>query len=194
VQSKFFLETIKSLDGKIYNLFYHQKRFNNVLYSLGLNAFPKLEEFLKPPQKGLFRCRVVYSINTLEVTYHEYTPRNIQTIKIIEDNAIFYSKKMLNRKSLDTVFQKRGKCDEVLIVQNNLLTDTTIANIALYKKGEWHTPKKPLLEGTTRKRYLESKKIIKKDIFVDDIASYEKIALLNAMIDFDEKPIKTLIV
>lgn len=194
MNNKFFLETIKSLDGKIYNLLYHQQRFNKVLHSLGLKVFPNLEIFLNPPQKGLFRCRVVYSINTLEVTYHEYTPRNIQTIKLIEDNTIFYSKKMLNRKSLDAVFQKRGKCDDVLIVQNNLLTDTTIANVALYKKGKWYTPKKPLLEGTTRKRYLESKEIIQKDIFVDDINSYEKIALLNAMIDFDEKPIKILIV
>ena len=37
--------------------------------------------------------------------------------------------------------------DEILITRNGLLTDTSIANIALFNGKEWHTPKHPLLKG-----------------------------------------------
>ena len=33
--------------------------------------------------------------------------------------------------------------DEILITRNGLLTDTSIANIALFNGKEWHTPKHP---------------------------------------------------
>ena len=66
-----------------------------------------------------------------------------------------------------------------------LVTDTSIANIALYNDGLWFTPKKPLLEGTTRARLLNAGKIIEKDIAVEDLNNYSRVALMNAMIDFD---------
>jgi 4-amino-4-deoxychorismate lyase len=65
------------------------------------------------------------------------------------------------------------------------VTDTSIANVAFYKDGLWFTPKKPLLEGTTRARLLNAGKIIEKDIGVKELKNYSKVALMNAMIDFD---------
>ena len=66
-----------------------------------------------------------------------------------------------------------------------MITDTSIANIAFYDGEKWLTPKRPLLKGTTRARYLKSGLVIEKDIFVDDIKLFTKVALMNAMIDFD---------
>ena len=67
-----------------------------------------------------------------------------------------------------------------------MLTDTSIANIALYKEGKWFTPKYPLLKGTRRAGLL-AEGIIEEDIVMaDSLHKYEKIRLFNAMISFGE--------
>ena len=78
----------------------------------------------------------------------------------------------------------RGNQDDVLIVRNNLLTDTSIANVALEKEGVWYTPRTPLLKGTKRALLLEQGVLTECDIPSDEISSYSHIALFNAMIDF----------
>lgn len=180
-----YLETIKALDGKLFNLSYHQKRYESVLKSLGINDFKNLKEYLNPPTSGLYRCRLVYDEKNISVTYHKYKKREIKSLKLVYDDKINYSKKSTNRDELNNLFEKREECDEVLIVKNTLITDTTIANVAFYKDGLWYTPKEPLLEGTTRARLLDEGKIIEKDIRVNDLKNYSKLALMNAMLDFD---------
>ena len=182
-----FLETIKILDGEIFNIDYHQKRYENVLSSFGVKDIQDLKEFIKPPKDGIYRCRLVYSIvnSNIEVSYHKYKKREISSLKLVYDNDIDYSKKYSERNDIDRLYKLRDKCDEILIVKNNLVADTSIANIAFYDNGVWLTPKQPLLKGTTRQRYLDNGKIIEADIFIEDINKYSKVALLNAMIDFD---------
>jgi 4-amino-4-deoxychorismate lyase len=70
-------------------------------------------------------------------------------------------------------------------VQGGLVSDTTIANVAFFDGSVWLSPKKPLLEGTTRARLLDEKKIHLADIEANDLKRFKKIALLNAMIGFD---------
>jgi len=65
------------------------------------------------------------------------------------------------------------------------VTDTSIANIAFYDNGMWKTPKNPLLKGTTRARLIDEGKLIEADIRVNELRNFSKVALLNAMIDFD---------
>ncbi|EDZ61744.1 aminotransferase, class IV [Sulfurimonas gotlandica GD1] len=183
--SEIYLETIKAFDGEIFNLLYHQKRYESVLRSLGCSDLKNLKEYLKPPISGLYRCRLTYNTNKIDVAYHEYNKREIKTLKLVFDDDIYYSKKSTNRDELNRLFEKRENCDDILIVKNSLVSDTSITNIAFYKSGLWFTPKKPLLEGTTRQRLLDEGKIIEKDIRVEDLKNYSKIALMNAMIDFD---------
>lgn len=180
-----FLETIKSQDANIYNLQYHQQRYESVLQSLGISIFKKLNNYLNPPTNGLYRCRLVYDKVNIEVEYFKYIKRDIKTLKLVFDDHIDYEKKSTSRETLDKLFKKRELCDDIIIVKNSLLTDTSIANIALYDGKKWFTPKKPLLKGTTRQRLLDNGKLFEKNIKADDIYGYKKIALLNAMIDFD---------
>ncbi len=180
-----YLETIKAVDGKVFHLEYHQQRYERVLKSLGVRHYKKLQEYINPPKNGLFRCRILYSMNNISISYHEYEKRKIETLKIVYDDLIDYQLKAENRENLNALYNKRELYDDVLIVKSRLLTDTTIANIALYKDGVWYTPKEPLLCGTTRERLLKEKKIVAKNIYIDDIFDYTKVALLNAMVDFD---------
>ena len=43
-----------------------------------------------------------------------------------------------------------------MIFKNSLLTDSSIANIAIFYNNQWLTPTLPLLKGTTRDRYLNN--------------------------------------
>jgi 4-amino-4-deoxychorismate lyase len=180
-----YLETIKSVDGEIFNLSYHQKRYESVLNSLGIDKTENLSDYINPPPFGVYRCRLVYSIDTISVSYHEYKKRDISSLKLIFNNDIDYSVKFENRDELNALYAQRGECDDILIIKDLLVCDTSIANIAFYKDGEWITPKKPLLKGTTRARLIDEGKLKEADIMVHDIKSFSKIALLNAMIDFD---------
>jgi len=180
-----FLETIKAVDGEVFHLSYHQKRYESVLNSLGVLSCKNLQDYLNPPENGTYRCRLIYTQDDIKVSYHPYSKRNIKKLKLLHDDEIEYSKKYADRKNLDDLFLKREDADDVLIVKNNLISDTTIANIAFYDGDRWLTPKQPLLKGTTRARLLENGKIFEKDIEIKDLQNYTKVALLNAMIDFD---------
>ena len=180
-----FLETIKALDGNVYNLSYHQERLESILDSLETLKSYDLSSFISPPKKGLYRCRVVYNSQEIDISYIKYTKRKVKSFKLIYDDTIVYDKKYAKRDLIDKHFSDRDTSDEIIIVKNGLITDTSIANIALFDGKRWLTPSAALLKGTTRKRYLDEGKIFEADIAVDTIKSYKKLALMNAMIDFD---------
>lgn len=164
---------------------YHQKRYSGVLNSLGVEVAQNLEDYINPPSEGLYRCRLVYTPSDIAVTYHEYKKKDISSLKLIFNNDIEYSKKSVYRDDIDALFSQRDDADDILIIKNLLVCDTSIANIALYRAGMWMTPKTPLLKGTTRARLLEEGKIIEADIKVSELRTFSQVALLNAMIDFD---------
>jgi len=184
--SSIFLETIKIVDGEIFNLEYHQKRYKSVLDSLDVKEVQNLEDFINPPEWGLYRCRLVYDADNIEVTFHEYKKRDITTLKLVFENDIDYKNKSIDREDIERLFSQRGDGDDILIIKDLFVTDTSIANIAFYTKEEkWITPKNPLLKGTTRARLLDEGKLTEVDIKVHELRSFSKVALLNAMIDFD---------
>ncbi len=193
--SETFLETIRAVNGEIFNLSYHQKRYESVLISLGFSDFKNLKDYLDPPSLGIYRCRAIYNEQTINITYHEYEKKEVNTLKLVYNDIIKYSKKSTLRDAIDNLFQKREECDDILIVKNSLVTDTSIANIALYSEGIWYTPSQPLLCGSTRQRLLDDGKIVEKEIKIQDLEKYSKVALLNAMIDFDiiRKKLKDII-
>lgn len=187
--SKIFLETIRAVDGEVFNISYHQERYESVLKKFNISDKQNLKEFIKPPKTGTYRCRLTYDLSkephTLNVTYHVYKKREVSSLKLVYADSIDYSLKSACRDELDALFGLREKCDDILIVKNSLITDTTIANIAFYDSKRWVTPAFPLLKGTTRERLLREGKIFEEKIYVDDLKYFSKVALMNAMIDFD---------
>jgi 4-amino-4-deoxychorismate lyase len=117
-------------------------------------------------------------------------------LKLIEHNSLEYSKKYVNREPLERLYAQREECDDILIVQNGYIKDTTIANVAFFDGRDWLTPSEPLLNGTTRERLLQEGFLKTEDIRVDALKRFQKMALMNAMIDFDiiaDKKIEELI-
>ena len=181
-EEKVYFETIKCDDYEVFNLEYHQKR---IAKTVGLNI--NLSEYVYPISNKLLRCKLIYDETGIqEVNYFDYKKRDINTFKLVYDENIEYSKKYLDRGNLDELYAKKENCDDIIIIKDGLLSDTSIANIAIFYENRWLTPTKPLLEGTTRARLIENGQIIEKGISVQMLKKCEKFALMNAMIGFDE--------
>ncbi len=182
-----FLETIKVVDGEVLNIEYHQKRYESVLKSLGCDEFKNLLDYIDAPKWGVYKCRVVYNPHAIDVTYEEYKKRDIVTFKVVFNNEIEYAQKSTSRENINSLYEQRDGCDEILIIKNLLVSDTSIANIAFFddNHGMWVTPKTPLLKGTTRERLLDEGRLVEAEIKVHELRKFTKVALLNAMIGFD---------
>ena len=179
-----FFETIRIQEGKVQHIDYHNRRATKTRREVfGIEEHFDLEPFISPPSQGLYRCKVVYDTRVRSVTYHPYTPKKVRSFQLIEAD-IDYRYKYLDRSAIDALYAKRDGCDEILIIKDGLITDTSIHNVAFYYKGEWLTPARPLLEGTTRARLLEAKKLREADICAKDLTKFATMALMNAMIDF----------
>ena len=76
------------------------------------------------------------------------------------------------------------KC-RIVYGKDGYLTDTSIANIALYDGHTWFTPAHPLLRGTKRAELLNKQFIVEKDIAQVHLNDYSHIMLFNAMIDWE---------
>lgn len=179
-----FLETVKADDGHLFHLNYHQKRLDRSMASLGSHVGYELKDLLKPPQSGLYRCRILYNSATISIEYLPYTARTFHSLQAVIDDDIDYHFKYAKRERLDELFTQRDHCDDVVIVQHGMLTDTTVANIALYDGNRWVTPTSPLLEGTTRARLLDVGKLTEAEISIETLDRFYATAIMNAMLGF----------
>lgn len=187
------LETICLLDGHLLHLDYHEARLNSARTQLWNAGDPwSLEKLLSGydlPQQGLFKCRLVYDLELLKFEWEPYLRRPINSLKKVYDNQISYAFKYLDRSSLTNLFAQKGDKDDVLIIKNGLLTDTSYCNIALYDGKEWYTPASPLLPGTQRALLVDSGMIKAASIEENRLSQYQLIRLFNAMIPW-ENPIE----
>ncbi len=176
-----FFETIKCEDYECFHLEYHKKR---IARTIGVNI--NLEEYIYPPTSELLKCKVIYDQNgILDICYNKYNKRKINSFKIIHSDTINYEKKYLQRDLLNQLYKKRDFYDEIIIIKNGFITDTSFANIAIFYENQWITPKIPLLHGTTSSRYIEMGFLREENITINMLQKGTKIGLLNAMIDFD---------
>jgi len=179
-----FIETIKILYGKVYNIEWHNRRFNQTRLDIfGLDNYINLIDYINPPPIGLFRCRIVYDTDIISIEYIPYSPKINNSFKIVQSN-IDYKYKYNNRDELNSLKESANGYDEIIIEKNGLLTDTTIANIAFFDENNWITPKTPLLRGTVREKLINIGFLIQKDINSDDLKHFSNFALMNAMIGF----------
>ena len=186
------LETIKCAEGRLENLQFHQARFS-LARKLKFNAEDEisLEQQIQVPdfaQTGLFRCRVIYGkqIEKFEFIPHVY--RIVNSLQLVVDNNIDYNFKYADRKNLEQLFEKRGSCDDIIIVKNGLITDSFAANLVFFDGKEWWTPDTPLLRGTQREKLLTEGRIKETRITLADLSNFTKAGLINAMADFEKMP------
>ncbi len=185
-----FSEAIKVRDGVFYNLAGHQSRITRtVQHFFGHDIVLDLTPEMIPPalRTGLVKCRMVYDGQGIEsVEFAPYTFRTIRSVAIVHDNTIDYTYKSTDRSRLNELLKTSG-CDEIVIVKNGLVSDSSSANIALEDaSGALYTPSTPLLAGTKRASLLESDIITEREIRPEELQTASKIRLINAMIDLED--------
>ena len=206
-----FIETICVIDGEPLAIDAHRARVRRTLracwggaagHRVDSAAHAVLEQALAAalndgPNAGAARTklRLVYrvppendgeppAVEELELLSYRVPP--ITTLRVVDGGEITYSLKYHNRRALHRLYELRDGCDDVLIVRDGLLTDSSYCNIALYDAGRCITPATPLLAGTRRARLLQAGRLVAADIPVQSIERYSHVALFNAMIDLGE--------
>ena len=193
-----FVETIRIEQGRACRLSYHNERLNATRRHFWVGCEPIcLEEHLhlSPDMDGM-KCRVVYDGTGIrEITYAPYRVRPVRSLRLVCADSIDYTYKSTDREALNRLFVLRGEQDDVLIVHRGLLTDTSIANIALWDGTGWYTPRLPLLKGTHRAALLDEGIIRERDIPAEALPSYFSIRLFNAMIGWGvvELPVSSVV-
>ena len=133
------------------------------------------------------KLRFVYDKGGIhDITCTPYIRKEINSLRLVYDNNISYPYKSTDRSQLNELKKQQGDCDEILIVRDNHLTDTSYTNIALYDGEQWFTPSTPLLCGTMRQRLLDCGLLQEREIMVSNIPNYQYISLFNAMISLGE--------
>jgi hypothetical protein len=138
------------------------------------------------------KCRVIYDGGGIkEISYEAYQMRPVHSLQLVYSDDIDYTYKSTDREALNRLFACRGERDDILIVRRGLLTDTSIANIALFDGKDWFTPKLPLLRGTCRTALIDSGIIKEKNIRPEELSSYSFVRLFNAMIKWGALELST---
>ncbi len=178
-------ETIKFSDDTFHHLNFHQERINTSLKKLNLNRKYILKDILTPPNTNeTYRTKFIYDKDGFSFEHFLYKQKIIKSLSLIDASHIEYSLKYLDRKDIDILKNKSD--DEIIMIKDDYVTDTSIANLYFLKYNTWFTPSTSLLRGTYQKNLLENTKVKLADIRVKDILKYKNIAISNAMIGFFE--------
>ena len=178
------LETLLICDGVPHHLDYHNTRFNTTRKDLFNKAPLDLQTVLTPPQ-GTWRCRILYDDHIHSIEYLPLSHRSWECFALIDiDSSFAYPYKYANRDYFDKLKAHAPSCDDILMVKEGMITDTTIANIAFWDGQRWVTPAKPLLYGTTRQRLLDEGLLTVATITPEDIQHFSHMAIMNALIGF----------
>lgn len=184
-----FLESIKLHDGVFFRLDAHQQRVDIALAAFYPQSSINLESVLFNsdfPIDGLYKCRVVYDSDVRLVEYVPYQLPIIKTLQVVNAEIETLPYKLLERTAYNSAFAQRKSSDDVLIVKNGLLTDTSYCNVAVFDGENWLTPRLPLLYGVNRASLIHNSKLKEADIFVDQLKTFLSLRLFNAMIEFGE--------
>lgn len=184
-----FIETIKVTGGQFVNLPLHVERLmRSVREVYGVGIEPGLSEVRIPEvyRTGTVKCRVTYTDRVEQVDFEFYRPKQVHSLKVIDGVDIDYSRKYADRTGLIALSAQKGKCDEILIACGGMVTDTSYSNIVLFDGETYVTPETCLLNGTKRRLLLEKGKIEERSVSVGDLKYYERLYLINAMLDIED--------
>lgn len=184
------IETICFEGGRFHRLNFHNERLNRSRKELlGAEDELKIEEYLRMSQEWngkKIKCRILYRHKIEEIEYQEYQIKQIHYLRMVNGNHITYDYKYADRTSLNALLQLKGMADDVLIVKDGFITDTSYSNIVFHKGGVWFTPLNPLLRGTRREYYLSTGKIQTALIRPRDLKEFSEARIINAMISIEE--------
>ena len=188
-----FIETICYENGRFQRIELHNERCNRTrAHFFGNQPEVRLELLLSIPihlVHDTVKCTVTYGIEILKIEYVKYAIRPINSLQLVTDNNIDYSFKYADRSELSNLWRKRMEYDDILIVKNGLITDTSYANTIFLSKNTWYSQKIPLLMGTRLQRYLQEGRVTPALLTPNDLFRFSEVRIINAMISIENSPV-----
>ena len=184
-----FIETIKIENGIAQNLDLHLERASNTCFHhFGVRAvwsFDRIiNEIKSSHNERVYKLRIIYSGKIEHYTIEKYEPKIVKTLKIVDGGNIDYSFKYEDRLALNKLLDLRGGCDDIIIIKDGFVTDTSFSNLVFLDGGQFFTPASFLLNGIKRQQLLRDGKIKEKEINLEDINKYSKVFMINSMLDY----------
>jgi len=185
------VETIKISDGIFFNIDYHNDRFNRSrkeLFGTGISL--DLRNSLEIPayaMKGLFKCRIEYNEHIRSIEFKPYQIASVRTLRMVEAGDLEYNYKYIDREGIRKLMEQKYECDDILIVKEGRVTDTSYANIVVRgRENIWYTPSTYLLAGTKRAYLLDKGIIREREITPASLRKFRELRLINSMIDLND--------
>ena len=183
------LETLKVCDGSFQHSRFHQERIDRS-QSAHFKEYTKvcLQDIAIPvsPPSDIIKCRLLYGTTHIRTEFTPYERKSIRRLRLIEANHLVYPFKYADRRAFDALLSGVGENEEVIIVKNGKITDTSFSNLAFLSGNSWITPATPLLLGTCRARLLHEGRITEGEIRPEDLHRFRQVSLINAMLDLGE--------
>jgi 4-amino-4-deoxychorismate lyase len=177
------------LDGVFYNLDQHWKRIVKTTFDhYGHAPSFDLRDVLGQdvPESGLYKARLIYGPVFESIAFDSYQIGEISSLEIVFADGLDYGYKYCDRGQIVALKESSG-ADDIIIVQNGLVTDSSKANLVFASPAGFFTPEPCLLPGTKRQSLLELGVIKRKDIKLADLADFDRVYLINAMIDLSDQ-------
>jgi 4-amino-4-deoxychorismate lyase len=188
-----FIETICYDQGFFQRLNLHNERLNRTRnHFFGSQPNLQLELFLSIPEylkNETVKCTVTYGSEIISIKYDLYVIRPVNSLQLVDDDTIDYSFKYAGREKINTLFAQRAQSDDILIVKNGLITDTSYANIIFYNDNRWYSPLNPLLKGTRLSGYLLEERVTPALLRPNDLHLFSEARIINAMISIENSPV-----
>lgn len=186
-----FIESILLKNGEYINLHLHQQRIDHVFQRFASSDKSHDLNRILPNLKleGTYKARLVYDMDTEEAEYDlefsEYRARKITSLEVVHSQPFDYSMKYEDRTTINKLV-KKSDADDIIIAINGKVTDGSYFNVAFWTGNEWITPDTPLLKGVRRTQLLQEGKIKEAPVHISDLGAFEKMSLINAMLDLGE--------
>lgn len=183
-----FIESICFEKGNYPLLALHQKRLNLAFATHFPGQAPHGLSKILPDLdfEEKYKVRLVYNATQTSIEFSPYEKRQVHQIKLIENDEIEYAHKYEDRTELQAMFDQKAAADEIIIVKNGMVTDSFYANPVFWDGQSWFTPRTYLLNGIRRQHLLNTGKITETTISKKDLISFEKVSLVNALVNLGE--------
>ncbi|MFH1296040.1 MAG: aminotransferase class IV [Bacteroidota bacterium] len=183
------LETIRVEDGRFCHPGYHQARMDRSRKAL-FRTSKKLNLLDVPVPddlpSGVFKCRIIYGIQIEKVEFLLSIPKPIHSLVLVNADSLEYPFKYVDRSDIERLLDDHRAFDEIILVKQECITDTSFSNLAFLSGTTWFTPVEPLLHGTCRQRLMDQGILKKKVIKPSDLPQFSHVSLINALLELTD--------
>lgn len=154
-----FIETIRWSDGRYHLLDLHSQRMAETYEAMGWPQAGDIRDWLPDVPEQLrdmtVKCRVLYGSGGLErVDFEPYTVRCVCSMRMVVDDNIDYRLKFADRTRLISLRSRCLDADEIIVVKNGFVTDTSYSNLVFRSGDTFLTSDRPLLRGVMLRNLL----------------------------------------